>query len=1194
MSAFRELFTFELRYQTRQPAFIVTALLLLLGGFLATASEDVQRARGITTLVNGPHAIVLTHLVLSIIAMFLVAHFVGRAATRDRSHGMDGLVLASPVSAQARLWGQLLGAGAVCALVFIAVSVGTLAGAYWPDISAEQRGPFSLAPYLWVYAVFVLPNLFFCAAMLFSLARVARSMMGMYLGLVAFFIAYEVSSMLLDNPALRSLAALLDPFGFSAFADATRFWTATEKNAQLVPFDGAIRLNRLLWFGVAMITLVLVSLFQNERREPRAKRTSRRSERTSRGRRSVTETNARPSILPPRWLQLRARTRLETVQLIGSPAFVILSILTGFMLIAGLTAGDGFYGTRSWPLTRMLSEMIQGAMGLLILIVIAYYTAESVWRERQTGIAPLIDATPVHNAILYLPKLISLWAVIAGLLIVGVVISVVYQTAMGYHHYEWSVYAQTLTLQYLLPAMWVAVLSLLIQILSPGKYVGMLLFAGFIVSSLVLPQLGFEHHLWRYSEGPEAIYSDMNGLGHFLPALVTYHVYWGSLAALLVLVGYRLWPRGAAASLKTRIRSFGLSPTSGSSLVPALLLLLFVAVGSLIFYNTNVLNAYRNADDALDWRADYERTLGQFERLRPPKITDVIVEVDLDPDARHIRAEGRYRLRNTTDQPISELLLSWAHGNAVDYDLPGSEVRTRYDALNASHLVLTEPMQPGETRDLSFTVERRNEGFRESEVDNRIAQNGTFINNQQLLPRLGYDTDQPLTDARQREERGLPEAAGMAETDDESQHWRTYLGPDVHYVSLDTTISTRSDQIALAPGRLIDEWEQGGRRYFHYRTERPVLNFFALLSAEYSVARERHNGVDIEIYHHPEHAMNVARMIEAVRHSLDYFGAEFSPYQYRQVRVIEFPRYETFAQSFANTIPYSEDIGFVADLRDEKTLDYVYQVTAHEMAHQWWGHQMAPANVRGGTVLTESLAQYSAYMLIRERYGEAYLRRFLKWELDRYLTGRGNEVDAEQVLVQTENKSYIHYQKGGLVLYALQDLMGTDRFHTVLRDLLAEFRDRDDRFVTTDDLMARLRAIDDAAAQAFITDSFERITLYDFELLSAVGRDIDAQTSEITITVAAQKSYFSGTGEESVAVLDEAVAVGLLTERPDAPMSVADVIEVQSKRLTSGENLLTISTDQRPAFVSIDPFLKRIDRDTENNTLSIEWEDATP
>ncbi len=1189
MTQFLELFWFEVRYQTKQPAFVVTFLLLLTAGFFASSSEDIQRARGITTLINGPYAVAMTHLTLSVIAMFMVGHFVGRAGTRDRSHRMEGLVLATPVPAPARLWGQLLGATAVCFLAFLAVSIGSLAGTYWPEVSPDQRGPFTLTPMVWTYLLFVLPNLWFCAVMLYALARTLRSIMGMYLGLVGFFVVYEVSSVLLDNPNTRSLAALLDPFGFSAFAEATRYWTAEEKNARLVSFSGLVSLNRWIWFSVAGGTLFLLTRFHNERKESASGRTRTRQPKSRTARSAPTTKANRAKAWPKGWVQFVARTRLEVAQLIGSPSFLILSLLTGFMLIAALMAGDSYYATRSWPLTRMLSETIQGSMSLLILIVLSYYAAETTWRERQTGMALLIDASPVKNRLLFLPKLASLWSVIIGLLLVGVAIAAVYQTAAGWRHYEWSVYLQTLTLQYLLPAMLIAVLSLVIQTLSPGKYVGMAIFGGYVIASLVGPQLGLEHHLWRFSEGPEAIYSDMNGFGHFMPSLVAYNVYWSFVAGGLAIAGYGLWPRGVDQPFTLRLRSARYSLGRQGMLTFSALLGLALVTGGYIFYNTNILNDYEGTDSVLDRRADYERTLKRFEALRPPIIREVSINVDLFPESRRIAVEGQYLLRNEGDVPLEEMLLSWDRRNMVEYSLKGSTTAINFDHLAAAHIALTEPLMPGEERALKFSVRRTAHGFKESQVDNRSVGNGTFINNQELLPRIGYDSDQELTDRSERAMRGLDESQGLAALEDDSQYWRTYLGADVHQVRLHATLSTSSDQTAIAPGQLVRQWEEAGRRYFEYRTQTPVFNYFSIQSGRYAVHRESHNGVSIEVYHHPKHRMNVERMVESVKHSLDFFGAAFGPYQYPQLRIIEFPRYVRFAQSFANTTPYSEDIGFVADLRSPSAIDYVYSVTAHELAHQWWGHQLAPANVQGGTVLSESLAQYSAYMLIRDRYGDAYLRRFLKWELDRYLRGRSNEVDKEQVLMRAENKPYIHYQKGGLILYALQDMLGEERMHRALRRLLHEFRYEDGRFATVLDLLDELRLEADAPTRHFISDSFEHITLYDFSVKSAVGHQLPTGRYQIDVTIQSEKLQASGSGRSTEVEMNELIDVGLLNVHPDAPLSSSDAVEISRHQLTGGEVTLTLSSDSRPAFVTIDPFLKRIDRNTQDNTAAVTW-----
>ena len=46
------------------------------------------------------------------------------------------------------------------------------------------------------------------------------------------------------------------------------------------------------------------------------------------------------------------------------------------------------------------------------------------------------------------------------------------------------------------------------------------------------------------------------------------------------------------------------------------------------------------------------------------------------------------------------------------------------------------------------------------------------------------------------------------------------------------------------------------------------------------------------------------------------------------MRIMEFPRYAEFAQSFPGTVPYSEAIGFVLNIDDEKDVDMAFYVTS--------------------------------------------------------------------------------------------------------------------------------------------------------------------------------------------------------------------------------------------------------------------------
>ncbi len=186
----------------------------------------------------------------------------------------------------------------------------------------------------------------------------------------------------------------------------------------------------------------------------------------------------------------------------------------------------------------------------------------------------------------------------------------------------------------------------------------------------------------------------------------------------------------------------------------------------------------------------------------------------------------------------------------------------------------------------------------------------------------------------------------------------TYISQSSDWVDVETVISTSADQIAVAPGSLLRKWETDGRRYFHYKVDHPSLNFYSFISADYEVAFRKWNDVDIEVYYHPEHKWNVDNMLRSIRRSLEYYTEHFGPYRHQQARIIEFPRVADFAQAFPGTMPYSEGIGFIADIKDEDDIDMVFYVVAHEMAHQWWAHQVIGANMQGATLLSETLAQY--------------------------------------------------------------------------------------------------------------------------------------------------------------------------------------------------------------------------------------------
>jgi ABC-2 type transport system permease protein len=480
-----------------------------------------------------------------------------------------------------------------------------------------------------------------------------------------------------------------------------------------------------------------------------------------------------------------------------------------------------------------------------------------------------------------------------------------------------------------------------------------------------------------------------------------------------------------------------------------------------------------------------------------------------------------------------------------------------------------------------------NPGFVTDRQDNKVVNNGTFFNNLDLFPHLGYNAGGEIQDRSRRRKYGLRPLERMKPATDLRARQNTYISNEADWLNLDTTVSTSADQIALAPGYLQKEWTANGRRYFHYKTTSPILDFWAYLSARYTVKRDRWRDIPIEIYYDAKHPYNVDRMIYAVKRSLDYYTANFSPYQHKQVRILEFPRYASFAQSFPNTIPYSESIGFIADLRNQDAIDYVFYVTAHEVGHQWWAHQIIGGDVQGSTMLSETLAQYSALMVMEKEYGREKMKKFLRWELDRYLQGRGGELVAEMPLVKVENQDYIHYRKGSLVMYALRDAIGEEKVNAALAQFIRDHAFSNPPYPTAEMLVAEFRKVTPPDRQSLITDLFETITLYDNKATTATAVK-SGNTYKVTITVEAKKLRASGSGADTPIAVDDWIDIGVLGDGGHSKTHDDKVLAIAKHHLTKPVETFELTVQEKPTRAGIDPLNILIDRNPADNTKKIE------
>ncbi|HYG27957.1 MAG TPA: M1 family aminopeptidase [Caulobacteraceae bacterium] len=1190
---FGKVAAFELRYQTRQPVFWVVALVFFLLTFGATTIEQISvGGLGPNDHKNGPFSLAVIHLSFTLFYMFVTTAFVANVIVRDDETGYGPLVRTTRISKFDYLYGRFAGAFAAAALSFVAVPLAVLAGSAMPWVDPERFGAFMPGAYLYSYFVLALPGLFFSAALFFAVATVTRSMAWTYIGVVVLMVFWIIGGILLSRPEYEQFAAF-DPLGLSIFGLVTKYWTATERNAVLPAIEGALLWNRVGAVAVSAGFLALAyALFRFEAGAARGKRA--KTQKLAAAAAADAPPPAPLGELPaPRFdtasafAQLLARTRLDFAQVFKSPAYFVLLAVGLFNAAGGLwfaTEADR-YGGAIYPVTRVLIPVLVGAFSLIPLIIAGYYGGELVWRERERKTHEIIDATPVPDWAFVLPKTAAIALVLISTLLVSVLAAIAIQTMKGYLAFELDKYLLWYVLPQAVDMTLVAILAVFFQAISPHKFIGWGLMVLYLISTFTLRNIGLEHNLYTYGGVPDVPLSDMNGQGRFWQGAWWLRLYWSAFAAFLLVLTYALWRRGTESRLWPRLKRLPFRLASRAGLVALAALAVFAASGVFIYINTNVWNEYRTQRGDEAWTADFEKALLKYEQVPQPKIVEVKLDVDIYPRRARIDTRGVYVIENKTDQPLREIHTLFDRDLKVEgLSIEGARPKQTFDRFNYRIFTFDTPMLPGERRTMSFITRLEQRGFRNSNNLTRVVGNGTFIDNTAVSPYLGVSRFLLLTDRAVRRRHGLPAELRMPKLGDQASRAFNYFRHDADFVKADITVSTAADQTPIAPGYRVTDEVKDGRRTVRYVTEAPILPGFSLQSARYAVKTGHHKGVDLAIYHDPRHPWNIERMMTSMKLSLDYFQAEFSPYQFRQLRYIEFPDYAQFAQAFAGTIPWSEGLGFIASYEDPSKIDLVTYVGAHEVAHQWWAHQVVGADQQGSTMLSETLAQYSALRVMRRLYGPDMIRKFLKFELDNYLRSRGGQSLEEQPLARVENQAYIHYRKGSLVMYRLAEEIGEDAVNRALRNFLEQYAFKGAPYPNSMDLIALIRAEAPADKQQLITDLFERITLYDVKTTGMAVKERADGRFDVSLTIEARKLYADGLGKETEAPMNEVLDVGLFTAMPgDKAFKPADVVAFERRPIRSGRQTLTFVTDRAPKFGGADPYNKLIDRNSDDN-----------
>ncbi|MFD0931894.1 M1 family aminopeptidase [Psychroflexus salinarum] len=1220
---FSSIFRFELKSWLRTPITYIYTVIMFFFAMIMMASAGGLFDNFTVTTTSPTYqntALALNSLIntLSVFLYFLLPSIIGASISKDFKYEMHQVLYSYPISKFGYLFAKFLSALSIVLIIILFICFGIYLGSIFPGTNPDLFTDFDIWNYVQPLLLFVIPNIIFFGAVVFAVVTFSRNIFIGFISILALIIIQGFAQSLTADIDNKTLAALIDPLGAQALAFETEYWTVFDRNNNYLPFQGYIIYNRILWAAISILIFAFVFFkFKFNQQAIQFRLFKRKAERVIKRNFGslirIKLPEASKAYNFKHWLMMALKhSRFEAQYIFKNWVFISFALVTLLITLSTLSIRNPVYGTSTYPVTREMMQTASGVVSGFMIIITFLIVGMLVNRAKNANMNQLVDVTPFPNWSFLLAKFIAIFKMQASFYILALILAVGVQIYNDYYKFELDLYLfQFFAIDYLRVLAW-TVMAFLFHTLIKNHIVGFISLLAFLILLSFFPQFGIEQSVFRFNSGGGATYSDMAGYGPGLKVFYVYRLYWFALAIILYILAILFYRRGVSYSAKQRIELAQEKMNPMYKSVIAVCLVVFIGIGSWVYYNDNVINERFSGNEREQLQVDYEKQFAHLDELDQPRITGVTIDLDLFPETRDMKAKGIFVLKNKTSNPIDSVLISLndyrSYKQTYAFGKKGETV-LKDSLYDFDIFKFDESLLPGE--EVKFTFEMQNEPNTLLNQKSMVRTNGTFINNR-IFPSFGYRSNYEIQNNKTRKKYGLVPKERMKSPLDSTALGNTYISDDADWIDFETTISTSKDQIAIAPGYLQKEWVEEDRAYFHYKMDKKILNFYAFNSAEYEVYEDKWNDVNIQVFYHKPHDYNIERMVSAAKKSLAYYSENFSPYQFSQLRILEFPLTSgTFAQSFANTVPYSEAIGFIAkvDEEDKESVDYPFSVTAHEVAHQWWAHQVIGANVRGATLLSESMSEYSSLKVLEKEYGAEQMRVFLKDALDKYLRSRRFESQKELPLMLNENQQYIHYNKGSLVLYAMSDYLGEEKMNSILKSFIDKVAFQEPPYTTSVEFVNLLKENTPDSLQYLVKDMFETITLYDNKVTDASYKVLENGKYEVTINANVLKYRSSEKGEkeftnssgESLSVeteeekelkslpLKDYIEVGVFGETDETIDGIKkeNVLYLKKHLISEIQNEFTIIVNELPVEAGIDPYNKLIDTNSGDNRLEV-------
>ena len=1180
---------YEIRYPQARSLLIVWALMTI---FLAWAmsigavqiSSGSSGVGGIKAHVTSEFAQALQSAIVAImIDGFFFAVLAGMTVPRDYEARVLDIQRASGLSPRSYVSGKFLAAGFwLFMMLFLQVLARIFFNHVLPNASMdESRGPLIVLNYIRPMIFMVAPGLIFNGAMAFFLGARTKNAVIVFLSPVALIMAYSFlfSETLLNRvpPNIREVIRLGDPSGTEWLSQTylrddrgASFYNTTPIDYEM-PFLVSRAALLLLSAGLVMASasrsmvespaLSRFRLFGKRRNRAIAVGTDEPVEVPKKLSASISLADLQMIVRRPTWLgNVYSVARLELKNLMRGPGLWLFGIIIAFVatinavmqpgpLDTTILVTSGNFAARSFPFVTFCTCLLA-----------LFFGTDAMERERSARVESFLFGSPIRLSAWLVGKSIACatagFAVVASTFL-GMCIAMVWQRQVWPQ--AWPLICIWVLLLFPTFLFWSAFVAFA-RSFTPNRSAALSVGFGFMALTFWVNLKGYTNWANNWSLiGQTVVWSDISQFEMQRTAIVWNRV--GTLCAAVFLMTFasvrlnRLEVDTLQARSRRNFRSVVIR------YAPAIVAALPICFVSGWLY----LELRKGPGGAVVRKLDkdyWKRNVSTFFDAKIPTIDSLDLNLVLQPEQSSFHLQGKYTVRNHRDKSISEFPVTIGrHLKNVTWiwNEKGYKPEDR-----AGLLVFKKPdgseLKPGESFQLAFEYDgtypggMSKNGVRSMEF---ILPSGVVLTSfsNSFLPAFGFNRGQGL-DADM-----TPDGRDYA-----AEYYKEKV--DAAYGS-GTKMKTRiavtvpPDFQANSVGVLKQVVKElDGTRKYIWVSDHPV-SIFNVVAGKWTVAK----GEGVSIYHDPRHGLNVPDMLKALEAARKWYGEWFGAFPWQELKLSEFPGMADYAQGFPTNITFSESIGFLTLNKPDSNV--AFYVTAHEAAHQWWGNLLVPGDGPGGNILSESLANYSAILLMDKIHGENARQGLTKQMEFDYV--RNRQGDDERPLVKIDGRratdQSVTYSRGGWVFWMLSNLMGRENLNKGLAELIKKFPAGSDDSPLVEDLIdiVRVHAPDKPAFDAFVNQWVKGSVMPDLQWEDVVL----TKTSESGYRVSG-KIKNAGSGAVSVAIASATGERFPDEKKSDNTSKYQDVRK--SVKVEPGKSAeFAIETEFKPEMVVFDP-----------------------